>query len=64
MNEHDYHSLIASLNEAVDILHRNRRPDPEFIAAYDTLKQSRAMIEKICHGHTVAAPNTPELVAA
>ena len=46
MNEHDFNSLFSSLNQAVDILNRNRTPDPRFIAAYDTLKQARAMIEK------------------
>ena len=46
VNEHDYNSLFAALNEAVEILYRNRTPDADFIAAYDTLKQSRAMIEQ------------------
>lgn len=46
MNESDYTALIASLNTALDILERNRRPDPAFIAAHDTLKQSRAMVIK------------------
>lgn len=46
VNEHDYSSLFSSLNQAVEILDRNRTPDPDFIAAYDTLKQSRAMIAK------------------
>jgi hypothetical protein len=46
MNKHDYDSLFSSLNNAVEILNRNRTPDPRFIAAYDTLKQARAMIDK------------------
>ena len=46
VNEHDYALLFSSLNQAVEILDRNRTPDPSFIAAYDTLKQSRAMIAK------------------
>lgn len=46
VNESDYTSLISSLNTALDVLERNRTPDPAFIAAYDTLKQSRAMIIK------------------
>jgi hypothetical protein len=45
VNDHDYNTLFSALNQAVDILYRNRTPDPEFVAAYDTLKQSRAMIE-------------------
>ena len=47
VNHHDYNSLFAALNQAAEILYRNRTPDPEFIAAYDTLKQSRAMLEKV-----------------
>lgn len=46
MNDHDYNALLSSLNHAVEILHRNRRPDPGFVAAFDTLKQARAMLEK------------------
>lgn len=45
MNDHDYNTLFSALNQAVDILYRNRTPEPEFVAAYDTLKQSRAMLE-------------------
>jgi hypothetical protein len=44
VNEIDYKSLLSSLNLAVDILDRNRTPEPAFVAAYDTLKQARAMI--------------------
>jgi hypothetical protein len=47
VNDHDYNSLFSALNQAVEILNRNRTPDPAFIAAYDTLKQSRAMIEQV-----------------
>jgi hypothetical protein len=47
VNPHDYNSLFAALNQAVEILYRNRTPDPAFIAAYDTLKQSRAMLEQL-----------------
>jgi hypothetical protein len=47
VNDHDYQSLFASLNQAVEILHRNRRPDPQFVAAFDTLKQSRAMLVSV-----------------
>lgn len=46
VNASDYHSLFTALNSAADILHRNRTPDPRFIAAFDTLKQARAMLEK------------------
>lgn len=45
VNDHDFNSLFSALNQAVDILYRNRTPEPGFIAAYDTLKQSRAMLE-------------------
>lgn len=47
VNDHDYNSLFSSLNDAIDILARNRTPDPAYIAAYDTLKQSRAMLVKV-----------------
>lgn len=53
MNDHDYNSLFSSLNQAVEILARNRTSDPAFIAAYDTLKQSRAMLVKVLN----AAPD-------
>lgn len=53
MNDHDYHSLFSTLNQAVEILARNRTSDPTFIAAYDTLKQSRAMLVKVLN----ATPN-------
>jgi hypothetical protein len=59
VNDHDYNSLFAALNEAAEILHRNRTPDPAFIAAFDTLKQSRAMLEK-----TIRPPATRDLAAA
>lgn len=65
MNTADYHSLLSSLNDAVEILHRNRTPDPRFIAAFDTLKQARAMIEaSVGQGRTMPAPFPYELVAA
>jgi hypothetical protein len=47
VNDHDYTALCSALNSAVDILYRNRTPDPEFVAAFDTLKQSRAMIDSV-----------------
>ena len=65
MNDHDYNSLLSSLNDAVEILHRNRTPDPRFIAAFDTLKQARAMIEAtVSQGRRLPAPFPYELVAA
>lgn len=61
MNDHDYRSLLAALNNAVEILHRNRRPDPAFVTAYDTLKQARAMLEKaVVSGSSDPANCTPE----
>lgn len=47
MNQTDRHALLASLDEAVAILDRNRTPDPTLIAAYDTLKQARARIVRV-----------------
>lgn len=65
MNDHDYNSLFASLNQAVEILARNRTPDPAFIAAYDTLKQSRAMLVKVLNtAPEPLATEARELVAA
>ena len=65
VNEQDYHSLFASLNQAVEILARNRTPDPAFIAAYDTLKQSRAMLVKVLNSiPDPAAGQSRELAAA
>lgn len=64
MNHHDYSSLVASLNHAVDLLNRHRTPDPRFIAAYDTLKQARAMIEKTVGANApVSTPLEFELAA-
>jgi hypothetical protein len=65
VKEHDYNTLFASLNQAVEILHGNRTPDPAFIAAYDTLKQSRAMLVKALNSAaTTAVAEQHELVAA
>lgn len=59
MNDHDYNSLFAALNQAVEILARNRTSDPAFIAANDTLKQSRAMLVKILNAAPDSAPGEP-----
>ena len=63
MNDHDYNTLFSALNQAVDILYRNRTPDPEFVAAYDTLKQSRAMIESAVKRTNSLAMPAVELAA-
>ena len=44
MNQEAYNSLLSALNDAVAVLDRNRTPDPALIAAFDTLKQARAMV--------------------
>lgn len=44
MSQQAYDSLLNSLNSAIETLDRNRTPDPAMIAAFDTLKQARAMI--------------------
>jgi len=65
VNDHDYNSLFAALNEAAEILHRNRTPAPAFIAAFDTLKQSRAMLEKAIPPPVVSSsPGARDLAAA
>ena len=65
MNQHDYTTLLASLDEAVAILARNRTPDPHSVAAYDTLKQARAMIvSTLDQNRIVALAEEPVRVAA
>lgn len=65
MNPHDYHSLISSLNQAIEILDRNRTPDPRFVAAYDTLKVARARIERtVAPAASAPVPFPVELAAA
>ena len=64
VNSHDYNSLFAALNQAVEILYRNRSPDPAFVAAYDTLKQSRAMIEQAVKCPVSEAPAAAVELAA
>ena len=65
VNDTDYQSLFSALNDATEILHRNRTPDPAYIAAFDTLKQSRAMLEKaIVRASANAAPVAADLAAA
>jgi hypothetical protein len=54
VNEHAYNALLSSLNEAVAILDRNRTPDPALIAAFDTLKQARAMVVRAVEQSTVS----------
>lgn len=65
MNEEDYKSLVGSLHQAVEILDRNRTPDPGLIAALDTLKQARAMVLRAVHeGHLEPLASERVLVAA
>lgn len=66
MNQNDYRTLLASLDEAVAILDRNRTPDPAMIAAYDTLKQARARIVRALEqgGAEAVVPFGLELAAA
>jgi hypothetical protein len=44
VNQKAYNCLLSALDDAVAILDRNRTPDPSLIAAFDTLKQARAMV--------------------
>lgn len=64
VNQHDYNSLFSSLNDAVEILARNRTPDPSYIAAYDTLKQSRAMLVGVLNKAQDASVEVPRELAA
>lgn len=43
----DYHALFSSLNDAIEILNEHRSPDPDFVAALDSLKQARARIARV-----------------
>lgn len=53
MSHQAYESVLSSLNAAVEIMERNRTPDPALIAAFDTLKQARAMvIRAVEHGRS------------
>lgn len=64
MNANDQHSIFASLSRAIEILDRNRTPDPDFIAAYDTLKQSRAMLARVLAASAGPVSLREELAAA
>jgi hypothetical protein len=46
MNHPRLNSLFASLDNAVEILAEARTPDSVCTAAFDTLKQARAMIAR------------------
>jgi hypothetical protein len=64
VNANDQHSIFSSLSHAIEILDRNRTPDPDFIAAYDTLKQSRAMLARALAATETTASVNDERVAA
>jgi hypothetical protein len=64
VNANDQHSIFSSLSRAIEILDRNRTPDPDFIAAYDTLKQSRAMLARVLAANESSASIREELAAA
>ena len=44
MNQQEFEALLSCLNGAVEILERHRTPDPEVVAACDTLQQARARV--------------------
>jgi hypothetical protein len=64
VNANDQHSIFSSLSHAIEILDRNRTPDPDFIAAYDTLKQSRAMLARALTTTQTTASISEERAAA
>ncbi len=65
MNEHAYNFLLSSLNDAIEIMDRNRTPDPALVAAFDTLKQARAMVVRaVEHPHTAVIRSYAELAVA
>jgi hypothetical protein len=58
-------SLFSSLDRAVEILAEHRRPDAEYIAAFDTLKQARALIAQAFAAQPAAAAvDETELLAS
>lgn len=44
MNQHEFNLLLSSLDTAVEILARHRKPDHASVAAFDALKQARARV--------------------
>jgi hypothetical protein len=64
VNASDYNVLFASLNQAIELLHQHRTPDPAYITAYDALKQSRAMLAKVIQPEGARAAGRTDLVAA
>jgi hypothetical protein len=60
VNESDYNALLASLNDAVEILYRHRTPEPAFVAAFDALKVARAKVVSVA----LAARAATEVPAA
>ena len=46
MNSGPIHSLLSSLDNAVEILAENRTSDAMCVAAFDTLKQARALVAR------------------
>jgi hypothetical protein len=65
VNDSDYNDLLSSLNDAVEILYRNRTPDPAFVAAYDALKVARAkVVGAALQAHAAASTVREELAAA
>lgn len=56
MNLQEQDALFSSLDCAIETLERNRMPDPRFVAAFDHVKQARAMLVRVVRE---AAANTP-----
>ena len=64
MNSEAYTSLLSALNQAVEILERNRTPNPELIATFDTIKQARAMAIRAVERPSSAPLAEPEFALA
>jgi hypothetical protein len=43
MNDAKFNALLSSLDHALEILAQHRAPDADNVAAYDALKQARAL---------------------
>lgn len=64
MNSARITSLLSHLDSAVDILAEQRTPDALYVAAFDTVKQARALVARAIAEDRQASPfRTSETMA-
>jgi hypothetical protein len=56
MNLQEQDTLFSSLDCAIETLERNRLPDPRFVAAFDHVKQARAMLVRVMRESAAGSP--------